>query len=196
MKKRQALQVLIAAGAALAPLRSLAQFGGGRRSGGKAGGPTGADGGAGGRSAARREATPMLEITLHELAEDLKLRPDQEPLFEAYAQKVRDLAADVARERRQPATATTLSLLERIDHSVDSMRNRLAGVEEIADAARALLGKLSPEQQGSADPRLANLMLLPLAGAGFGGPPGAGSAGPGGSPGAGRPPGGGNLTPP
>jgi len=187
MKKRETLQVLLAAGAALAPRRSFAQFGGGRRSGGRTGGPTGADDGAGGRGA-RREQTPMLEITLHEFQEDLKLRPDQEPLFEAYAQKVRDLAADLARERRQPATATKLSLLQRIDHNVDSMRNRLAGVEEIADAARALLSKLSPEQQASADPRLATLMLAPLAGAGFGGPSGAGGPfGPGATPGGGGP---------
>ena len=187
MRKRQLLQVLLAAGAALASARSSAQFGGGRRSGGKAGGPTGGGNAAGGR----REPTPMLEVTLHEFQEDLKLRPDQEPLFEAYAEKVRDLAADVARERRQPATAAKLSLLQRIDHNVDVMRNRLAGIEEVADAARALLSKLSPEQQGSADPRLANLMLVPLAGAGFGG-----LSGPGGSRGAGGPPGGGGLTPP
>jgi len=194
MKKRDLLQVLFAAGATLASVRSFAQFGGGRRSGGKSG-ATGGDGAPGGRSGARREPTPMLELTLHEFQEDLKLRPDQEPLFEAYAEKIRDLAADVARERRQPpATAAKLGLLQRIDHNVDSMRNRLAGVEEIADAARALFVKLSPEQQGLADPRLANLMLLPLAGtgtgvaSGAGGPPGrTGPPGAGGAPGGGGP---------
>lgn len=194
MRKRELLQVLLAAGAALAPARSVAQFGGGRRSGSKAG-P--GDGAAGGRSGARREPTPMLEVTLHEFQEDLKLRPDQEPMFEAYAERIRDLAADVARERREPATGAKLGLLQRIDHNVDSMRNRLAGVEEIADAARALLAKLSPEQQVSADPRLANLMLLPLAGAGSGGAFGAGGPqGPAGSRGAGGPAGGGGPDAP
>ena len=194
MKKRQALKVLIAVGAALAPLRSFAQFGGGRKSGGKSG-ATGGDGAPGGRSGAGREPTPMLELTLHEFQEDLKLRPDQKPLFEAYAEKIRDLAADVARERRQPPAK--LGLLQRIDHNVDSMRNRLAGVEEIADAARALLAKLSPEQQGLADPRLANLMLLPLAGAAFGGASGAGGPpGRAGPPGAGGSPGGGGPDAP
>ncbi|HTO46010.1 MAG TPA: Spy/CpxP family protein refolding chaperone [Burkholderiales bacterium] len=175
MNKRQLFQALLASGAALASAWSFAQFGGGRRN---RAGQGGGDGSAGGRGGARREPTPMLEVMLHEFQEDLKLRPDQEPLFEAYAEKVRDLAADVARERRQPAAATTLGLLQRIDHNVDTIRNRLAGVEEIADAARALLAKLSAEQQVSADPRLANLMLLPLAGAGAGGAPGRAGGGP------------------
>src|SRR5262245_13794736 len=184
MNKRALFQFLLAAGAALASARTSAQFGGGRRSG--KGGQMGGDGG--GRSGARREPTPMLEVTLHDFQEDLKLLPDQEPLFDAYAERIRDLAADVARERRQSATAAKPSLLQRIDHNVDAMRNRLAGVEDIADAARALLAKLSPEQQASADPRLANLMLLPLAGAGTVGAFGAG--GPpsrAGSPGGGEP---------
>ncbi len=179
MKKRQLLQGLLAAGAALASARSNAQFGGGRRGAGRASGPMGGDDAAGSRGGARREPTPMLEVTLHEFQEDLKLRPDQEPLFDAYAQKIRDLAADVARERRQPATAAKPGLLQRIDRNVDVMRDRLTGVEEIADAARALLSKLSPEQQGSADPRLVNLMLAPLAGMGAGAPGAGGRPGPG-----------------
>ena len=83
---------------------------------------------------------------------------------------------------RRPAKP---GLLQRIDRNVDVMRDRLTGVEEIADAARALLVKLSPEQQGSADPRLANLMLLPLAGMGAGAPGAGGRPGPGVSPGGG-----------
>ena len=94
----------------------------------------------------------MLEVTLHEFQEDLKLRPDQEPLFDAYAQKIRDLAADVARERRQPATAAKPGLLQRIDRNVDVMRDRLTGVEEIADAARALLVEAEPRAAGIGRP--------------------------------------------
>ena len=112
----------------------------------------------------------MLEVSLHELQEDLKLRLEQEPAFEAYARHVRALAVDVSRERRSLPATQGLSLLQRIERNVDAMRNRLAAVEEIADAAKALASTFSPEQQVSADPRLVNLMLLPLAAQASGGP--------------------------
>ena len=82
-----------------------------------------------------------------------------EPLS-AYVDKVRALGNDVARERgRRPAQA---NVQQQIDRILDAARNRLTALEDIAQAAKALYAKLSPEQQPAADPRLANLMAMPL----------------------------------
>ena len=101
-----------------------------------------------------------LEVTLHELHEDLKLTAAQEPAWDSYIEKVRALSNDVARERAQrPAQ---LSVVQRIDRVVDGVRNRLTAVEDIAQAAKALYASLTTEQQPAADPRLANIMAMPL----------------------------------
>ena len=84
----------------------------------------------------------------------------KEPLWQAYVDKVRALGNDVARERgRRPAQA---NVQQQIDRIVDAARNRLTALEDVAQAAKALYAKLSPEQQPAADPRLANLMAMPL----------------------------------
>ena len=128
------------------------------------GGAKGGDGAEGGKA----EPTPVLEVTLHELEEDLKLRAEQVPLFDKYAEGVRALANDVARDRRRQATASAakIGVLERIDRGLDALRNRLTALEDIAQAAKTLCASLDSDQQRAADPRLANLMLLPLASGG------------------------------
>jgi hypothetical protein len=122
--------------------------------------------GAAGSEGGGKEPTPLLETTLHEFHEDLKLTSDQETLFDRYAEALRALGRDVQRDRAASASAAKLEVLQRVDRNVDAMRNRLAAVEEIADAAKALYARLRPEQQSTADPRLATLMLLPLSPAG------------------------------
>jgi hypothetical protein len=83
MNKRAALALIVAAAATPA----LAQIGGRRRGGGE-------------------PRVNSLEVNVHELYEDLKLTPEQEPLWEAYVDKVRALGNDLARERgRRPAQA-------------------------------------------------------------------------------------------
>jgi len=160
MNKRQLIALF---GGALIANRAFAQFGRRGRGGMDSGGGMGPGGGQG--KAGKSEPTPVLEVTLHELQEDLKLVPEQQPLFDVYAETLRGLANDVARERQRQSAAKAVSstLVERIDRNVDALRNRLAAVEDIAQAAKALYTRLSPDQQRAADPRLAMLMLLPLA---------------------------------
>lgn len=146
MNKRAALALFIAAAATPA----LAQFGGRRREGRPM------DKGGGGEPHVN-----TLEVTAEELHEDLKLTAEQEPLWQAYIDKVRALGNDLARERaRRPAQA---NVQQQIDRILDTARNRLTALEDIAQAAMALYARLSPEQQPAADPRLANLMAMPLA---------------------------------
>ncbi|HSU76209.1 MAG TPA: hypothetical protein VLI89_04015, partial [Burkholderiales bacterium] len=94
MNKRELFALF---GGALIADRAFAQFGGRRGRGGTGGGDGSGPGGGQGKGG--REPTPTLEITLHELQEDLKLVPGQQPLFDAYAETLRGLANDVARER-------------------------------------------------------------------------------------------------
>ena len=115
----------------------------------------------GGDKAGAREPVNMLEVTLHEFHEDLKLSAAQEPSWLAYVDKLRALEGDIARERRQSAQ---MGVLQRIDRAVDVARDRLTAVEDIALAAKALYARLTPEQQEIADPRLANIITMPITG--------------------------------
>lgn len=105
------------------------------------------------------EARPdQLEELLEELREDLKLERAQQPLWDSYAEKVRALVLDIARERGRAQEIEKQPPLKRLDHGVDVARDRLTALEDIAAAARALYSRLSPEQQRTADPRLATLV--------------------------------------
>ena len=151
-------RALLATALAIASVPAAAQFGGRRRGALGSAAPD--------EKSAAREATPVLETTLHEFHEDLKLSAEQEPLFDAYADAIRALGRDLLRERAPSASAAKLALLQRVARNVDTMRNRLTAVEEIASAANTLYTRLTPEQQAAADPRLATLMMLPLNAAG------------------------------
>jgi hypothetical protein len=155
MKKRAWLGIAFAAAAT--PV--VAQLGGGAGRRGNRGGKSSEEQGKGG---ALEPQVDMLEVTLHEFHEDLKLSAAQEPPWESYADKVRALASDVARERSRGRTAAQGSVLQRVDLAVDAARNRLTALEDIAQAAKALYAGLSAEQQRVADPRLANIMSIPL----------------------------------
>ena len=163
MNKR-AMLVLLAAAATPA----LAQYGGRRRGGMDKGGDMEKGGMEKGGGEPRIN---MLEATAHELHEDLKLEPQQEPLWESFLDKVRALGNDIVRERTERPTGRTVT--QQIDRIVDVARNRLTALEDIAQAAKDLYAKLTPEQQPAANPRLANIMTMPL-GQPVGGPGGPG----------------------
>jgi hypothetical protein len=105
----------------------------------------------------------QVEVTLHEFHEDLKLTDAQQPAWEAYVDKVRALINDAAKEQRGQRQSVQTTVLQRIDRIVDSARNRLTALEDIAQSAKSLYSGLTPEQQKMADPRLANLIAMPLA---------------------------------
>src|SRR3954471_17052322 len=151
MNKRAALALFLAAATGSA----AAQFGGRRRGGGDKSGERGEKG-----DKASEPHVNALEVTAHEFHEDLKLTPEQEPLWEAYLGKVRALGNDVVRERTQQPSGRTVT--QQIDRIVDVARNRLAALEDIAQAGKDLYAKLTSDQQPLANPRLANLMTMPL----------------------------------
>ncbi len=95
-----------------------------------------------------------MEQQLDDVRIQLKLRPDQEAVWVAYQEKVGALVADQLR----PATSTasgTGDALHQIDRKIDVVRNRLAAMEDIGDAARRFYAKLDDRQRDIADRVLA-----------------------------------------
>ena len=157
MAARRMFQAMCCVAAFAAATDALAQFGG---SGGMGGGRQRGRGQQPQQEQRQPVSTPetgvnMLEQTIEELRIDLKLQPLQVPAWEAYVNKARLLASDIMRDRAMTTAVTQTSALKLIDRSVDAARNRLAALEEVADAAKALYVLLTPEQQAVADPRLA-----------------------------------------
>src|SRR6266851_71166 len=102
-----------------------------------------------------QNSVDQLALILAELQEDLKLTADQQAAWDAYARNVEALASDLARARGRTKEVMQMKVLLRLDHAVDVARDRLTAVEDIAAAAKKLYAGLTPEQQSTADPRLA-----------------------------------------
>ena len=147
MKKRTMLALLAAA-----PAVAFAQMGAKRRGGGDKSGAGGAKGGG--------PQINQLEATLGEFETDLKLSADQQKAWNAYAEGIRALQKDIARDRAPRASDAQLDLAKRLDRAADVARDRLTAVEDIVDSAKGLLKTLTPEQRTMADPRLANLIVM------------------------------------
>lgn len=110
------------------------------------------------------DAIGRVEHRLELLQEDLRLQPDQDNAWRAYAGKVRAYAADLARERAQPMRTSDggTNALVQIDRLVNIERNRLTAMEDIASVARVFYDGLTPEQRILADARMA--AIIPMAG--------------------------------
>jgi hypothetical protein len=156
---------LLAAITALSAPQSMAQFrggipgGGGMRGGGRDGA---ADPTKNQRPALQQNTPAQTEVIMHELHEDLKLTPAQQPVWQAYADKLQALVSDLARERSRAQAAAQsreqLNALQQLDRTLDTARNRLTALEDIAAAAKTLYESLTPEQKSIADSRLATII--------------------------------------
>jgi hypothetical protein len=173
--KATAILMIVAMSAAFA-LTASAQFPGG---GGGPGSPGAGDrrGGMGGSRANRDGPKPdqagvgaevtlasVVQLRLFELEEDLKLTPEQRPLWSTYAGQILKLLTDISRAGSGVTVVRDqTNALQQFDRIADIARNRLTAIEDITDAGKALYAKLTPEQQALADRRLV-LALLPLSG--------------------------------
>ena len=137
---------------------ALAQFpgGGGRARGGL---PRG-DMQRGERPAAVENISELIEFRLESFQEDLKLTPNQQKLWDPYADKVKALAADIMRERARARTAQQMTAPQQIDHALDVARNRVTALEDVAASAKTLYDGLTREQKLLADSRFATIVPL------------------------------------
>jgi len=115
---------------------------------------------AGQRDDSTRYAPDPLHMMTEELRIDLKLTPEQEPLWQDLVRRVDAMRGDAARERVRLLHPQAETAPQQIDHSVDVARDRLTATEDAAAAARALYAKLSDEQKKVADTRLARLLQV------------------------------------
>ena len=162
--------------ATLMSAEAFAQFsvygGRGGRPGGAVGGARGIEPppqGSGSRNE-RRVTAPdagsyeQIEYRLSALQDELKLAPAQDAAWQAFAAKTRAYAADIARERARNLRASASVALpdgqQHVTQAVDAARNRLAALEEVEAALKALMPVLTPEQQALADLRIP-LLIAP-----------------------------------
>ncbi len=99
----------------------------------------------------------LVEMRVSQLEEDLNLTQAQLPAWNRYRSQVMQLVEDTKRGPRISASESTAP--KRLDALADIARNRLAAIEDIVDAGKALYATLSPAQKEVADRRLA----LPIA---------------------------------
>ena len=113
------------------------------------------------RTPPQENVADQIDFRLYQLREDLKLTAEQERAWSGYAEKVRALGADVAREReRWGRVDPQFDSVQQIERLADAARNRLTAIEDIAIAAKTLYERLSPQQRTVAEPRLANFVRL------------------------------------
>jgi hypothetical protein len=150
--------VLLLIGVAITSPATLAQIPGGR--GGPALGPSISRD----RPAPSSSAGAPVLVQLDQLESELKITPEQRAAWNAYEDKVLRLADDMTRSRFAARTslATDASAAQQLDGLVDTEQNRLAALEEIAVAGKALYATLTSDQKTIADRRLV-LPIRPLA---------------------------------
>jgi len=137
-----ALSIALAALVAASALQ--AQEGGRSRRGG----PPGADDA--GRSSPELAAlTQEFSAHLLEVQQRLKLEAGQQLAWDTFAARAEALMQDQL--RGLPAMPEREDAVRRINRRVDVVRNRLAAMEDIADAARQLYALLTAEQRKVAD---------------------------------------------
>lgn len=140
-------------------LSACAPMGGLER--GPGGGMEGCRNGFGERAGGERGSGPngvqmvfdQVQGQLRDTAQELALNPKQAVLWEQYQEKVGALMADLI--RLDPYHPPGQTALQQIDARVDTVRNRLVAMEDLAESAGRLYQSLDDGQRKIADRRLA-----------------------------------------
>ena len=158
------LSGVLAAALVVAAPELLAQFPGGGKPGGMGGRSRGGSPPSGGIQAPRPggdgNTFELVEFRLDMLEEDLKLTPNQMKIWDAYAERVRAMATDIVRDRAPAQSIASPTAMQQMNRAVDTARNRLAALEDIATAAKTFYDVLTPEQKMLADSRFATILPL------------------------------------
>ncbi len=127
-------------------IQATAQFGGMKRDGTDSG--RSRSGGDDLSGVTRMSANDQLRMQITDTRLALKLEPAQNPVWQAYEDRVLQLLSDLSRGAN---FSTGGDATRQIDARVDVARNRLAAMEELSDAAKKLYAALSSEQKQVAD---------------------------------------------
>jgi hypothetical protein len=97
----------------------------------------------------RNTLTSEFTAHLQDVKQRLKLEPAQQAAWDSYARRAEALMQDQMRGMAPPPEHE--DALHQINRRVDIVRNRLAAMEDIADAAAQLYSTLSADQRKTAD---------------------------------------------
>lgn len=97
----------------------------------------------------------MAEKRLDRLKSELKLTPQQESLWQAYADKVKSHAGQGMQAMREKAQDQALSAPERMSQMMNAMKERMAAMQSANDAFKSFYDGLSAEQKAIADKQVA-----------------------------------------
>lgn len=98
-----------------------------------------------------------VEARLAHLKGELKITPQQEALWSAYADKVKQGVGSGVRAMRDKAGEASISASERMERMTAAMKARLASMESISAAFKDLYASLSPEQKVAADNHMSHM---------------------------------------
>lgn len=116
------------------------------------------------------DPSARVEQRLTRLKGELKLTAQQEPLWQAFAEKSKAEASKGAETRRQHmSNDKPMTAPERLAQMQAGMKDRLAAMEGVTDSFNRLYAALSPEQKAAADKHFSGMGRQPQAG-GRGGP--------------------------
>jgi hypothetical protein len=103
-----------------------------------------------------------VQIQLDKLEDDLKLAPEQQGAWNAYADKILKFADDMTRAQfmaRTGSVSQDATAAQQLDQLTDRARNRMTAMEDIAQFGKALYAVLTTDQRKIADRRLVLPML-------------------------------------
>jgi hypothetical protein len=101
-------------------------------------------------------AADQFRIDLQETAQALELNPKQRVLWDAYQDQIAALMNDI--NKIEPYHPPRQTAVQQIGRKVDLVRNRLAAIEEVQEAANRLYQSLTEDQRQIADQRLAGTL--------------------------------------
>lgn len=122
----------------------------GMGSGGYCDGPMGGMG-MRGPGAERFDPAARADQRLARFHADLKITPEQEPLWQAFAEKTKAEAGKGWQAMRDNARDMSLSAPDRMTRMTEIMKQRVASMESVNEAFRRLYDGLSPDQRRVAD---------------------------------------------
>jgi len=109
---------------------------------------------------------------LSRLKADLKITAEQEPLWQAFAEKAKGEAGKGFQAMRDQAKDANLTAPERMSRMTDLMKQRVTAMESVNDAFNRLYQGLTPEQRKLADDHAARIGGMGMERTGHHGPKG------------------------
>ena len=110
-----------------------------------------------GRSGMRFDPAQRAERHLGQLKGELKLTPQQEPLWQAFAEKVQSQAGKGFQAMRERQADTQLSAPERMTQMETRMSERLTAMKDVHESFDRLYAVLTPEQKTVADRHMSQM---------------------------------------